>query len=322
MVAMGSSLSDRAWGRESAVFRITGVLTVIGGWFITAYGRAKRQIGGRDILVEIKSVNSRYLDCTVKTSRLFGFLEEKAKAYILARGISRGKVEVFIGVDVLENDGVEIEIDRAYTESYINALKKLSADFGLKDDISTMRVAQNQNVFSVKKADEDTEAEWQKVLPVMDEALAAFTAEREREGENMRADIAAKKERVKVLAGQIAPISEENKAAQFAFISERIRALAGDIPLDENRLLTECAIYADKIAVDEEIVRLASHFEAFDSFLCSSEPVGRKLDFLLQEMNRETNTIGSKSNDSRIAKLVIEMKSELEKIREQIQNIE
>lgn len=289
---------------------------------MTAYGRAKRQIGGRDILVEIKSVNSRYLDCTVKTSRLFGFLEEKAKAYILARGISRGKVEVFIGVDVLENDGVEIEIDRAYTESYINALKKLSADFGLKDDISTMRVAQNQNVFSVKKADEDTEAEWQKVLPVMDEALAAFTAEREREGENMRADIAAKKERVKALAGQIAPISEENKAAQFAFVSERIRALAGDIPLDENRLLTECAIYADKIAVDEEIVRLASHFEAFDSFLRSSEPVGRKLDFLLQEMNRETNTIGSKSNDSRIAKLVIEMKSELEKIREQIQNIE
>ncbi len=289
---------------------------------MTAYGRAKRQIGGRDILVEIKSVNSRYLDCTVKTSRLFGFLEEKAKAYILARGISRGKVEVFIGVDVLENDGVEIEIDRAYTESYINALKKLSADFGLKDDISTMRVAQNQNVFSVKKADEDTEAEWQKVLPVMDEALAAFTAEREREGENMRADIAAKKERVKALAGQIAPISEENKAAQFASVSERIRALAGDIPLDENRLLTECAIYADKIAVDEEIVRLASHFEAFDSFLRSSEPVGRKLDFLLQEMNRETNTIGSKSNDSRIAKLVIEMKSELEKIREQIQNIE
>lgn len=289
---------------------------------MTAYGRAKRQIGGRDILVEIKSVNSRYLDCTVKTSRLFGFLEEKAKAYILARGISRGKVEVFIGVDVLENDGVEIEIDRAYTESYINALKKLSADFGLKDDISTMRVAQNQNVFSVKKADEDTEAEWQKVLPVMDEALAAFTAEREREGENMRADISAKKERVKALAGQIAPISEENKAAQFASVSERIRALAGDIPLDENRLLTECAIYADKIAVDEEIVRLASHFEAFDSFLRSSEPVGRKLDFLLQEMNRETNTIGSKSNDSRIAKLVIEMKSELEKIREQIQNIE
>lgn len=289
---------------------------------MTAYGRAKRQIGGRDILVEIKSVNSRYLDCTVKTSRLFGFLEEKAKAYILAKGISRGKVEVFIGVDVLENDGVEIEIDRAYTESYINALKKLASEFELKDDISTMRVAQNQNVFSVKKADEDTEAEWQKVLPVMDEALAAFTAEREREGENMRADIAAKKERVKALAEQIAPISEENKAAQFASISERIRALAGDIPLDENRLLTECAIYADKIAVDEEIVRLASHFEAFDSFLGSSEPIGRKLDFLLQEMNRETNTIGSKSNDSRIAKLVIEMKSELEKIREQIQNIE
>lgn len=289
---------------------------------MTAYGRAKKQIGGRDILVEIKSVNSRYLDCTVKTSRLFGFLEEKAKAYILAKGISRGKVEVYIGVDVLENDGVEIEIDRAYTESYINALKKLASEFELKDDISTMRVAQNQNVFSVKKADEDTEAEWQKVLPVMDEALAAFTAEREREGENMRADIAAKKERVRALAEQIAPISEENKAAQFASISERIRALAGDIPLDENRLLTECAIYADKIAVDEEIVRLASHFEAFDSFLGSSEPVGRKLDFLLQEMNRETNTIGSKSNDSRIAKLVIEMKSELEKIREQIQNIE
>ena len=129
-------------------------------------------------------------------------------------------------------------------------------------------------------------------------------------------------ERVKALAGQIAPISEENKAAQFASVSERIRALAGDIPLDENRLLTECAIYADKIAVDEEIVRLASHFEAFDSFLRSSEPVGRKLDFLLQELNREANTIGSKGNDLEQARTVVEIKAELEKIREQTQNIE
>ena len=289
---------------------------------MTAYGRAKRQIGGRDILVEIKSVNSRYLDCTVKTSRLFGFLEEKAKAYISQKGISRGKVEVFIGVDVLETDGIDIEIDRAYTESYLAALRRLCDEFSLRDDISVMRVAQNQNVFSIKKADEDTEAEWQKVLPVMEEALAAFTAEREREGERMRDDICGKKARVKALAEEIAPISEQNKAAQFVQISEKIRALAGDIPLDENRLLTECAIYADKIAIDEEIVRLASHFDAFDKIIEADEPVGRKLDFLLQEMNRETNTIGSKSNDARIAKLVIEMKSELEKIREQIQNIE
>ncbi|MBQ0009841.1 MAG: YicC family protein, partial [Ruminococcus sp.] len=289
---------------------------------MTAYGRAKKQLGGRDILVEIRSVNNRYLDCTVKTSKLFGFLEERAKNYIMAKGISRGKVDVYIGVDVLESGGVEIELDTAYAESYLNALKKLGETFGLTNDITLMRVAQNHEVFSVKKADEDIEAEWQNVLPVLDEALDAFLAERAREGENMRADIAEKKARVMALAAEIAPLSREDVEKQFASLSERIRALAGEIPLDENRLLTECGIYADKIAIDEELVRLDSHFKAFDEILASGEPVGRKLDFLLQEINRETNTIGSKCCDSRIAKLVIEMKSELEKIREQIQNIE
>jgi uncharacterized protein (TIGR00255 family) len=186
-----------------------------------------------------------------------------------------------------------------------------------------MRVAQNRDIFAIKKAEEDAEAEWQALLPTLNEALDAFIAAREREGENMRRDISEKKARVKELAEKIAPLSRADAENQYQKMRERIHALVGDtVPLDEAKLITECAVFADKIAVDEETVRLASHFEAFDNILKSEEPVGRKLDFLLQEMNRETNTIGSKACNVEIAKIVVEMKSELEKIREQIQNIE
>lgn len=289
---------------------------------MTGYGRAKKEIGGRDILVEIKSVNNRYLDCTVKLPRLFGFLEEKIKSFISAKGISRGKVEVFVSIDILEEIGISVELDRAYAESYIAALRRLSEEFSLPNDITTMSVAANRDIFTVRKAGDDMEREWANVLPVLEEATAAFIASREREGENMKADILSKKARVQALASKIAPLSEADIKNQYAKLEARIKALIGDIAVDESRLITECAVFADKVAIDEELVRLASHFEAFDNILASDEPVGRKLDFLLQEINRETNTIGSKACDVEIAKLVVEIKSELEKIREQIQNIE
>lgn len=289
---------------------------------MTGYGRAKKEIGGRDILVEIKSVNNRYLDCTVKLPRLFGFLEEKIKSFLSAKGISRGKVEVFVSIDILEEIGISVELDRAYAESYIAALRRLSEEFGLPNDISVMSVAANRDIFTVRKAGDDMDREWANVLPVLEEATDAFIASRLREGENMKADILAKKARVEELAKEIAPLSREDIQNQYAKLEARIKNLLGDVAVDESRLITECAVFADKVAIDEELVRLASHFEAFDNILLSDEPVGRKLDFLLQEINRETNTIGSKACDVNIAKLVVEIKSELEKIREQIQNIE
>lgn len=289
---------------------------------MTGYGRAKKEIGGRDILVEIKSVNNRYLDCTVKLPRLFGFLEEKIKSFLSAKGISRGKVEVFVSIDILEEVGISVELDRAYAESYIAALRRLSEEFGLTNDISVMSVAANRDIFTVRKAGDDMEREWANVLPVLEEATDAFIASRLREGENMKADILSKKARVEELAAKIAPLSAEDIKNQYTKLEARIKNLLGDVSVDESRLITECAVFADKVAIDEELVRLASHFEAFDNILLSDEPVGRKLDFLLQEINRETNTIGSKACDVNIAKLVVEIKSELEKIREQIQNIE
>ena len=289
---------------------------------MTGYGRAKKEIGGRDILVEIKSVNNRYLDCTVKLPRLFGFLEEKIKSFLSAKGISRGKVEVFVSIDILEEVGISVELDRAYAESYIAALRRLSEEFGLTNDISVMSVAANRDIFTVRKAGDDMEREWANVLPVLEEATDAFIASRLREGENMKADILSKKARVEELAAKIAPLSAEDIKNQYAKLEARIKNLLGDVSVDESRLITECAVFADKVAIDEELVRLASHFEAFDNILLSDEPVGRKLDFLLQEINREPNTIGSKACDVNIAKLVVEIKSELEKIREQIQNIE
>ena len=253
---------------------------------------------------------------------MFSFLEEKIKSYISAKGISRGKVDVFVRIDVLEQDGIEIKLDAEYTRSYIDALKKLSEEFSLPNDITTMSVARNSAVFSVKSAEEDMEKEWQNVLPTLDEALDMFICAREREGERLKQDIVAKRKNIEEITKLIAPLSEADAKGQYEKMRARIEQLVGDVQLDESRLITECAIYADKIAIDEELVRLGSHFREFDRYVESKEPIGRKLDFLLQEMNRETNTIGSKACDSEIARYVIEIKAELEKIREQIQNIE
>lgn len=221
---------------------------------MTAYGRAKRETTERSVLVEIKSVNNRYLDCTIKIPRLFGFLEEKIKSRLTERGISRGKVDVFVSIDVLENAGIEVELDRAYVKSYIDALRRLSEEFGLPSDLSTMRIAQNRDIFTVKKADEDIDAEWQKFCPVLDEAIDAFLCARETEGANMKADIVEKRKKVEALAKKIAPLSEADVKGQFEKIRQRIMQIAGDgINFDEGRLLTECALAADKLAIDEEL---------------------------------------------------------------------
>ncbi|MBR0302272.1 MAG: YicC family protein, partial [Clostridia bacterium] len=263
-------------------------------------------------------------DCTVKLPRMFSYLEEKVKAYIGERGVTRGKVEVYIGVDVIEQTGYTISLDRAVAESYIKALYDLRDTFGLPDDISTMSVAANREIFTTERPDDDAERDWADVKGALSEALDMFLEAREREGANLEADILKKAEIIKGHAARIAELSAEDISGYGPKLTERIKKLLTDFDVEiaEQRILTEAAIFADKAAIDEELVRLDSHFKAMNDIIAKPEPAGRKLDFLLQEMNRETNTIGSKANNSEIAHIVVDIKTELEKIREQIQNIE
>lgn len=293
---------------------------------MTAFGRARKLSadGSKDITAEIKSVNSRYLDCTVKVPRIYSFLEEKIKAYLTEKGITRGKVEVFIGVDVLEQRGIECALDSAAAASYIEALHRLRDEFGLRDDISVMRVAQNRELFTVKKPDDDDMRDWEDVKGALDGAIDCFLERRAAEGQRLISDISKKIEGIRVLCSKVKELSEADIQGYSAKLCERIKKFLSDFDVEtgEQRILTEAAIYADKAAIDEELVRLDSHFASFYEITASPEPCGRKLDFLLQEMNRETNTIGSKAGNADIAHLVVDIKAELEKIREQIQNIE
>lgn len=293
---------------------------------MTAFGRAVRlgESDGKNITVELKSVNNRYLDCTVKITRAYSFLEDRVRQYIQSKGIARGKLDVYVGVDITENVGGEITLDLPLAKSYIDALYRLRDEFGLRDDISVMTVAQRGDIFTQKKPDEDIERDWQLIKPTLDEAIASFLKVREAEGERLKADILQKLVKIEGLTASIKARSEEDISSYRMRFEQRLSQILSDhsIELDQRMILTECAIYADRVAIDEELVRLGCHFEAFRSILEANEPVGRKLDFLLQEINRETNTIGSKASDAEIAALVVEAKSELEKIREQIQNIE
>lgn len=291
---------------------------------MTAFGRARKTVGGKDITVEIKSVNNRFFDCSVKLSKAFSFLEEKIKPYLQANSLSRGKVDVFVSIDVIDSPIPKISIDEGYTEAYIRALRSLGEKFGLRDDISIMRVAQNHDIFVIRKSEEDVEKEWADLRSVIDEALVSFMAGRAREGENIERDLRAKVVNIAGIVKKIEELSQNDAVEYRKKLETKLRDMLSDnrIVFEESRILTECAIFADRIAIDEELVRLRSHFDLFTEILASGEPAGRKLDFLVQEMNRETNTIGSKCQNSSIAKLVVDIKCEIEKIREQIQNIE
>ena len=293
---------------------------------MTAFGRSRRTSsdGALDITAEIKSVNSRYLDCSVKLSRAYSCLEDKVKSYLTSSGVSRGKVEVYIGVDVLEKRGDTVVLDKAAAESYINALKELRDEFSLPDDITTMKVAENRDIFTTKRADEDLDSDWEEIKSVLAEAVDGFIAMRAAEGERLCTDVMKKAETIKASAAKIKELSENDIKSYPAKLEQRIKQLLSDFDVEttEQRILTEAAIFADKAAIDEELVRLDSHFKALDEIVHSDETAGRKLDFLVQEINREINTIGSKAGNSEIAHLVVEMKTELEKIREQIQNKE
>lgn len=291
---------------------------------MTAFGRAKLEGETRDITVEIKSVNSRFFDCSVKLPRAFLFMEERIKDHVKKHATSRAKVDVFVTVDNHTATVGNIGIDSAYLQSYLTALRRLVDEYGLKDDISAMSVARNQDIFTHEREEEDLEAEWQIFRAVLDNAIDGYNNMRMVEGRKAEDDIKQKIEQVRAWSEEIEEISCSDTVGYRDKLETRIRAILGEaeVTVDENRLLTECAIWADKIAIDEELVRLRSHIGAFYDIISSPEPSGRKLDFLMQELNRETNTIGSKANNARIARIVVNIKGELEKIREQIQNIE
>lgn len=291
---------------------------------MTAYGRATGSASGKDYIVELKSVNSRFFDCSIKIANIYGYLEDKIKAYLQSRGINRGKLSVYIGIDVTENQNTDILLDEEYAARYIDALRTLRDRFGLKDDISVMSVAANRDIFSFKKPTEDIEKDWLDLLPTLQAATDAFLEMRRSEGENLRRDLCEKMEAVNALINFIREHADDAQEQYRARLEQKLTAALEGLgyETDAQRIVTECAIFADKTAIDEELVRLDSHYKAFYNTMNSDEAAGRKLDFLFQEVNREINTIGSKVSDINLTKTVVEVKTLLEKIREQIQNLE
>ncbi len=288
---------------------------------MTGYGKSEQTIDSLNVTVEIKSVNHRYFEFSARVPREYGFLEEKLKKYCNSL-ITRGKVECYVSVEDLEEREMEVNVNETLAAGYVKALKELSERFGLKDDISAVTLSRYPDVITLHKASEDEERIWNAVKTVAETAVSKFIKMRETEGSKLRGDILSRADYIIECVEFIEGRSPETVREYNEKLKQRMKELLGDAAVDEQRLLNEAAIYADKIAVDEETVRLRSHISQLRDFMNSSEAIGRKLDFLVQEINREANTIGSKAQDVDIAKKVIAIKAEVEKIREQVQNIE
>ena len=288
---------------------------------MTGLGRAQASVEGYNITVEIRSVNHRYFEFYAKIPRTYSFLEEKIKS-TLSTGISRGKVECSVQIEATADESVVVSVNEPLARGYVDAIGSIAETFALKDDLTALSLARFSDVLSITKAPVDEDALWEKVEPVIKEALNGFIAMRETEGAKLSKDVLSRGELILENVSYIEERSPETVKQYSEKLLERMRNVLGDTQIDEARILTEAAIYADKVAVAEETVRLRSHIDQLRTMLQSSEAVGRKLDFLVQEINREANTIGSKAQDVDIARRVIDIKAEVEKIREQIQNIE
>jgi uncharacterized protein (TIGR00255 family) len=288
---------------------------------MTGYGRSQKILGGRDILVEIRSVNHRYYEYSSRIPRSYNYIDEKLKA-LLKTSVSRGKIEVSVTINNIEGKDTEIAINKGVAEGYVTALRSVSEELGLVDDITLSKLIKLPDVFSVQKTPDDEEQIWKDVSEVTAEALAKFVEMRQIEGERLRSDVIEKADNILSMVGCVEEISPQTVENYRNRLFKKISEILEDKNIDEQRILTEAAVFADKVAVDEETVRLRSHISQLKTMLDSDEPVGRKLDFIVQEMNREVNTIGSKAQDLNVTKYVVDMKSEIEKIREQIQNIE
>ncbi|MCY1714305.1 YicC/YloC family endoribonuclease [Caproiciproducens galactitolivorans] len=288
---------------------------------MTGFGRCEKMMNGRNIIVEIKSVNHRYFEFSSRITRGYGFLDDKLKSYLQSK-ISRGKIDVFVSVETMEDVDAQVLVNHSLAAGYVNALRELSQRYNLREDISVGTVSRYTDIFTVHKAPEDEAVIWNSVQAVTDEALQAFLAMREAEGARLKDDVLQRAQTILEIVGKIEERSPQTVSEYQQKLSQKMQEMLGDSNIDEQRILTEAAIFADKVAVSEETVRLRSHFDQFANMLNSNEAIGRKLDFIVQEMNREANTIGSKCVDSQIAYMVVDIKAEIEKIREQIQNIE
>ena len=288
---------------------------------MTGYGRARETRNGRDITVELRSVNNRYLDCTVKMPRVYIFAEDKVKA-LVQKAVSRGKVDVFITIDETEAESAVVAVNKPLAEGYLRAIGELERNYGLVPDLTAYRLARFPDVLTVTKAEEDLEAVSADICAVLTRAISAYNAMRETEGAKLAEDLLGRLDTIEALTAAVEERSPQTVAEYREKLLARMQEVLNGTTIDESRILTEAAIFADKVAVDEETVRLRSHLSQLRIMLQGSEPVGRKLDFLIQEVNREANTIGSKCNDVAIARKVVDLKAEVEKIREQVQNIE
>ena len=288
---------------------------------MTGYGRAREMRNGRDITVEVRSVNNRYLDCTVKMPRAYIFAEDRMKARV-QQAISRGKVDVFVTIDASAADEAVVAVNEPLARGYYEALTRLKTMFSLPGEVTPEVLAKFPDVLAITKAEEDVEAIAADICAVLDDALAAYNDMRAVEGEKLAADVAGRVTTIETVVGKVEERSPQTVAAYRQRLEAKMQEVLQSTTIDESRILTEAAIFADKIAVDEETVRLRSHIAQLRAMLASDEPVGRKLDFLIQEVNRECNTIGSKCSELTIAQDVVNMKAEVEKIREQVQNIE
>lgn len=288
---------------------------------MTGYGRHEQPIDGMNIIVELKSVNHRYFEYNARFPYGYGFLDERLKKFLQGR-IARGKVDVSVWVQTMDAPGTEVNVNYDLAESYVAALHALAERVGVRDDISVNTLARYPDVLTVTKAAADEDAIWAAVETVAAVAVDKFTAMREREGEKLREDLLSRADTILEAVAKIEERSPQTVRAHMEKVEARMRELLDGAAVDEQRLLTEAALFADKVAVAEETVRLRSHIDQLRQMLAGDEAIGRKLDFLVQEMNREINTTGSKAQDAEMARIVVDVKAEIEKIREQLQNIE
>ena len=288
---------------------------------MTGYGRAVEMVNGREFTVEIRSVNNRYLDCTVKMPRMVSFAEDAVKQAVKA-AISRGKVDVFITIKSEASDDTKISLNAAVLNGYLAAMRQMVSEYGVQDDISVSTVSRLPDVFTVEKPEVDEDALKADLMQVVSAALEGYNAFRATEGAALDADLRKRGNTILELVSQVEAGNAQTVIDYRARLENKLKEVLANTAIDESRILTEAAIFADKVAVDEETVRLRSHLEQMNTMLTAGGAMGRKLDFLLQEMNREANTIGAKCTDVRLARIVVDIKAELEKIREQTQNIE
>ena len=288
---------------------------------MTGYGRAVETVNGREYTVELRSVNNRYLDCTVKLPRTLSFAEDAVKQAVKAT-ISRGKVDVFISLRTEGAQDVKISLNAPVVEGYLAAMRQMVDAYDVRDDISVSTLSRLPDVFTVEKPEVDEEALQADLMGVVDKALTQYDAMRSAEGKALENDLRGRGQTILELVTQVEAGSGQTVIDYRTRLENKLKEVLANTAIDESRILTEAAIFADKVAVDEETVRLRSHLDQMNHMLTAGGAIGRKLDFLLQEMNRESNTIGSKCSDVRLARIVVEIKAELEKIREQTQNIE